>query len=148
MLPGDVWLKVAWALPSPQFTSTAHGESAPGSEKEPRSRVFDVPSSAFWLTGGVTEGGTFDTVTLNVVCPESPSLSVTFTVTVKEPLSANVWDWEPSEPAADLVNVVCAEPSPQLTSTAHGESAPGSEKVPRLKLPEVPSLAPWSTRPD
>ena len=34
--------------------------------------------------------------------------------------------------------------SPQSTVTCHGESAPGSVKLPRLKLVEVPSLAVWS----
>ena len=51
---------------SPQLTSTAQGLSAPGSVKEPRSKLAELPSSLFWSAGAVTEGGTFVTVTVSV----------------------------------------------------------------------------------
>jgi len=55
-----------------------------------------------------------------------------------------VCDWEPNVPVEVLLNVVWLDPSPQLTSTDQGLSAPGSENEPRLKLVLAPSLADWS----
>ena len=48
---------------SPQSTCTFHGLSGPGSLNEPRSKLFDEPSSEDWSLGAVTVGGTFFTVT-------------------------------------------------------------------------------------
>ena len=50
----------------------------------------------------------------------------------------------PSEPVDVWLKVVCAELSPQATSTAHGPSGPGSVNEPRLKLADVPSVPFWS----
>ena len=56
-----------------------------------------------------------------------------------------MWDCEPSRPCEPELNVVWGLPSPQFTSTPHGESlAPGSEKLPRVTLAELPSVAVWS----
>ena len=54
-----------------------------------------------------------------------------------------MWLSAPSEPVSVESNVACGEPSPQSTSTAHGESGPGSVKEPRLIDAEAPSLALW-----
>ena len=81
--PWDPALNVVWKLPSPQFTSTPHGPSfAPGSLKLPREKLFEAPSVPVWSAGGETDGATLATMTLKVAEPESPSLSVTVTVTV------------------------------------------------------------------
>ena len=81
-VPVAFWVKVACVLPSPQSTSTAHGESAPGSENEPRENEAPFPSFELWSEGPVTVGATFEMFALKVPDPEPPSLSVTFTVTV------------------------------------------------------------------
>ena len=62
-VPAVVALKVESELPSPQLTLTAHGESAPGSAKEPSWKSWPVPSPADWLAGAVTSGATLLTVT-------------------------------------------------------------------------------------
>src|ERR687884_451847 len=46
-------------------------------------------------------------------------------------------------PGALIVKLSLCE-SPQLTSTVHGLSAPGSVNEPRSKLCAAPSLEPWS----
>src|SRR5437763_1575530 len=88
--PSEPWLEVSKfeECPSPQSTTTCHGASfAPGSEKEPRLKLWLEPSSELWPAAAVTDGGRFATVALKLADPEPPSLSVTFTVTVYEPLS-------------------------------------------------------------
>src|SRR5438874_1842580 len=80
--PVVFWLKVVCAEASPQFTSTAHGASGPGSANEPRLKFVLAPSVELWSAGAVTVGGTLATLALKVAWPEPPSLSVTFTVTV------------------------------------------------------------------
>src|SRR5207237_5105029 len=60
-------------------------------------------------------------------------------------LSANVCDCAMIEPCVPWLNVVWAEPSPQLTSTDHGLSAvPGSLNEPSPKLWLSPSFELWS----
>src|SRR5919206_404301 len=73
--------------PSPQFTSTVHGLSAPGSVKEPRSKLCDAPSSELWSAAAVTDGGTLLIVTDCVYSVEPPSLSKILPFTVRVPLS-------------------------------------------------------------
>ena len=56
-----------------------------------------------------------------------------------------MWDLAPSDPWDEAENELCALPSPQFTSTAHGPSlAPGSEKDPRANEVEDPSFEFWS----
>src|SRR5204863_58038 len=99
----------------------------------PRLNGVDVPSTAPWLPGAVRTGATLLTTTWKVVGAETPpSLSVTVTLTVKVPLSANVWLKliPPWAPTLKLLFVV----SPQLTFTVQGLSfTPASVKLPRLK---------------
>src|SRR5919202_725673 len=101
------WLAVGSDTPS-QLQAASHGLSlTPGSVNVPLNvagtktsgpeRPVLVPLKA------VIVGGTFPTVTLNVVWPTPPSLSVTFTVTVFTPLSAYVCEAKPSEPAELLL---------------------------------------------
>jgi hypothetical protein len=80
--PADVTLNVACVVLSPQFTSTAHGLSYPGSLKVPSVKLLLVPSSAAWLTGAVTVGGTLFTWTDVVYLVEAPSLSKIHAATV------------------------------------------------------------------
>src|SRR2546426_12322117 len=63
--------KVVWPEPSPQFTSTDHGPSVPGSLNEPSEKDFEVPSSAGWSPAAVTVGATLWTVTGTVTTLES-----------------------------------------------------------------------------
>src|SRR5436190_10588419 len=78
---------MVWALPSPQFTSTAHGESAPGSEKLPRVKLAEPPSLEAWSAGPVTLGATFLTATVAVYSRTPPSLSLILPPTERVPLS-------------------------------------------------------------
>src|SRR5713226_10102473 len=84
-----------------------------------------------------------DTVTWKVAEPDCARLSVTVTVTVKFPSSPYVCDAVPSEPRLLGVNVVCAVPSPQLTSAIHELASFASLNDPRAKEAEVPSVAGW-----
>ena len=52
-----------------------------GSVTPVRDRWMSEPSSTEAVALNVAEGATLDTSTLKEACPESPSLSVTFTVT-------------------------------------------------------------------
>ena len=71
-------------------------------------------------------------------------MSVTLTATIKVPSSTNLCDLSlGSVPVAVALNVVCAEPSPQSTSTAQGLSGPGSVNEPRANVLAVPSVAVW-----
>ena len=54
-----------------------------------------------------------------------------------------MWDCDPRLPTAVLLNMVCAVPIRQSTSTDHGLSAPGSLNDPRLNNVEAPSFAVW-----
>src|SRR5919204_714655 len=72
---------------SPQFTSTVHGLSAPGSVNEPRSKLLLWPSSALWSAAAVTLGGTLWIVTECVYSLTPPSLSRILPLTVRVPLS-------------------------------------------------------------
>src|SRR5204862_4397428 len=85
--PVAVFENVVCAEASPQSTSTAHGLSAPGSVNEPRLKVADVPSFAFWSAGAETDGLTLLTVTLAVYSLTPPSLSRIFPLTERTPLS-------------------------------------------------------------
>src|SRR5205085_2206215 len=138
---------VVCAEPSPQFTSTAHGASlAPGSVNEPRSKLAELPSSEDWFAAAVTAGGTLWTSTLKVLLSVPPSLALTMTVTDSRPgqFSPYVLYSTPFPSTSLFRSVVCAEPSPQFTSTAHGASlAPGSVNEPRSKLAELPSSEDW-----
>src|SRR4051812_41032751 len=70
--------------PSPQSTSTDHGESGPGSSNEPRSKPFATPSSEAWFAGAVTVGATLATRTIctdSESVPLRPSESATFIFT-------------------------------------------------------------------
>src|SRR4051812_40825827 len=76
---------VVWAEPSPQSTSTDHGESGPGSSNEPRSKPFAWPSSEPWSAGAVTVGATLATATTctdSESVPLRPSESATFILTL------------------------------------------------------------------
>jgi hypothetical protein len=55
---------------------------------DPREKLLAVPSVAVWSAAAETTGATLCTVTEKVPVPVSPSSSVTFTVTVKDPSSA------------------------------------------------------------
>src|SRR5436305_1511156 len=84
--PVTVLSKVVWALLSPQSTSTCQGASlAPGSSKEPRSKLALAPSSELWSAAAVMIGATLATAT---ICTDSdavvlaPSESSTFILTL------------------------------------------------------------------
>ena len=85
--PGDATLKLESVVPSPQLMSTAQGLSAPGSVKEPRSKLAELPSSLAWLAGAVTVGATFVTLTVSVYSLVPPSWSRMRAATEREPLS-------------------------------------------------------------
>ena len=86
--PAVVALKVVSGVLSPQLTSTAQGLSAPGSVKEPRSKLgSELPSSLFWSAGAVTDGGMFVTLTVLVYSVLPPSLSRILAPTSRVPLS-------------------------------------------------------------
>src|SRR5919197_5529712 len=82
-----VWCALGSATPS-QLQSADHGLSiTPGSLNVPLKVTGAVKTSGperpvVVPVNAVIVGGTFETATLNVACPEPPSLSVTFTVTV------------------------------------------------------------------
>ena len=80
-------LNVVSVVPSPQLTSTAQGLSVPGSVKEPRSKLAELPSSLVWSAGAVTVGGTFVTLTASVYSLVPPSLSRILAPTSRVPLS-------------------------------------------------------------
>src|SRR5437867_2206225 len=143
MGPVLVMLNVVCVVLSPQFTSTDHGLSAPGSLKLPRLNDAGAPSLAAWFAGAVTVGATFATATVKLAEPEPPFLSVTVTAPLSSHLSPYVCACVPSGPVLVMLNVVCVVPSPQFTSTDHGLSAPGSLKLPRLNDARAPSLATW-----
>jgi hypothetical protein len=65
-----------------QFTSTAQGLSDPGSLKVPSVKLLLVPSSAAWLAGAVTVGGTLFTITVVVEVVDPLSLSMILARTV------------------------------------------------------------------
>ncbi len=80
-------VKLVWAEPSPQSTSTLHGASAPGSENDPRENGVEVPSSAPWPAGPVTVGATLVTSMSVVYRVVPPSLSMITALAVNVPLS-------------------------------------------------------------
>src|SRR2546423_1202974 len=86
IVPGAAMVKLS-LCPSPQSTSTVHGLSAPGSVKEPRSKLCDAPSSELWSAAAVTLGGTLWIVTLALYSLTPPSLSRILPLTVRLPLS-------------------------------------------------------------
>src|SRR5881397_1562397 len=86
MVPGAAIVKLSLWL-SPQFTSTVHGLSAPGSVNEPRSKLCDAPSFELWSAAAVTDGGTLWIVTECVYSVKPPSLSRILPLTVRVPLS-------------------------------------------------------------
>src|SRR5215210_6515001 len=104
-------LNVACGEPSPQSTSTAHGESGPGSENDPSAKDFEAPSSAVWFAAAVTVGLTFATATICTDCDAAslaPSESRTpiFTFAVAGPSAKKHWKLPPdavrlSEPATN-----------------------------------------------
>ena len=55
-----------------------------------------------------------------------------------------MWLRLPSDPVVAALKVVCEDPSPQLTSTAHGLSGPGSVNDPSVNDVAAPSFAVWS----
>src|SRR5262249_14130165 len=131
--------------PSPQLTSTDQGpSSAPGSVNEPRSNVVEEPSFVDVRPSGRSSGVTLAMSILKVFVSDAPSLSVTLTVTSYTALSVYVWSWLPRAPVLLVVNEVCAVPSPQVTSTLHRLSAPGSVSTPRLNGVIAPSVDDWS----
>src|ERR671929_1415059 len=85
MVPGEAVKLSLW--PSPQFTSTVHGLSAPGSVNEPRLKLWLEPSSELWSAAAVTDGGTLWIVTLALYSLTPPSLSRILPLTVRVPLS-------------------------------------------------------------
>src|SRR3954471_2773856 len=93
-------LNVACDEPSPQSTSTAHGESGPGSENDPRLIDAEAPSFAAWFAGAVTVGLTFATATICTLCvleSAAPSESRTpiFTLAVEGPSAKEHWKLPP-----------------------------------------------------
>ena len=54
-----------------------------------------------------------------------------------------VWKVVLRVPVTVALKLELTLPSPQLTVTAHGESAPGSVNEPRLNSWPAPSLADW-----
>src|SRR5918911_1633189 len=86
MAPGALIVKLS-ECPSPQFTSTVHGLSAPGSVNEPRSKLCALPSLELWSADAVTLGGTLWIVTECVYSVSPPSLSRILPLTVRLPLS-------------------------------------------------------------
>src|SRR5207245_2135358 len=139
-------LNVVGREPTLERTCTPHGPAVtPGSVKEPSEKLFGVPSTPIPLPGD-TEGATFATVTWNVFESIPPSLSVTLTVTVYVcGPSAYVWLCAARAPCELALKVVCVEPSPQLTSTAHGLSRrPGSAMEPSVEFWALPSKPLWS----
>src|SRR5207244_10227791 len=85
-VPGAAIVKRS-LCPSPQFTSTVRGLSAPGSVKEPRSKLCEAPSFELWSAAAVTDGGTLWIVTLALYSLTPPSLSKILPFTVRDPLS-------------------------------------------------------------
>src|ERR671923_1781497 len=86
MVAGAAIVKLS-ECPSPQFTSTVHGLSAPGSVKEPRSKLCEAPSLELWSAAAVTDGGTLWIVTPALYSLTPPSLSRILPLTVRLPLS-------------------------------------------------------------
>src|SRR3954470_12144768 len=137
--PVSVMLKVACDEPSPQSTSTAHGESGPGSVNEPSAKDVEAPSFAFWFAGAVTVGLTFATATICTDCEAAslaPSESRTWilTLAVDRPSAKKHWKLPPdavrlSEPARKVpLFVAPASQSGKPASTAN-VSWPGSVTV-------------------
>src|SRR5919206_2234582 len=91
---------------SPQSTSTVHGLSAPGSVKEPRSKLCAAPSFELWSAAAVTDGGTLWIVTECVYSVSPPSLSRILPLTVRLPLSV-------VGQLAELVPLKAPYPEPQ-----------------------------------
>ena len=94
--PVDAALKLVVADPSPQSTVTAQGVSGPGSVKDPRSKLAELPSSPAWSAGAVTAGGTFATWTtwtdsLALLVPPSESCILILTLAVAGPLGKKHW---------------------------------------------------------
>src|SRR5262249_45928870 len=54
--PAALAVKVVWAEPSPQSTSTVHGLPVAASAKEPRLKTVNAPSEVAWPAGAVTSG--------------------------------------------------------------------------------------------
>src|SRR4051794_12018748 len=93
-------LNVACEEPSPQSTSTAHSESGPGSEKEPRLIDVEAPSLALWFAGAVTVGLTLATATIWTFCvleSTAPSESRTCILTLADdgPSAKKHWKLPP-----------------------------------------------------
>src|SRR3954447_16761492 len=134
--PVSVMLNVACDEPSPQSTSTAHGESGPGSVNEPSAKDFDAPSFAFWFAGAVTVGATLATATICTDCEAAslaPSESRTWIFTLAEdgPSAKKHWKLPPeafrlSDPGTNVpLFVAPASQSGNPASTAK-VSCPGS----------------------
>src|SRR3954453_3315997 len=110
--PVSVMLNVACGEPSPQSTSTAHGESGPGSENDPSAKDVEAPSFAVWFAGAVTVGLTFATATICTDCvleSAAPSESRTpiLTFAFDGPSAKKHWKLPPdavrlSEPATNV----------------------------------------------
>src|SRR6516165_11186093 len=54
--PAALAVKVVWAEPSPQSTSTVHGLPVAASANEPRLKTVKAPSEVDWPAGAVTSG--------------------------------------------------------------------------------------------
>src|SRR2546425_6726553 len=106
MIPVEPVLKSVAGLPSPQVTCTAHGESAPGSEKLPRVKLLAVPSVPVWSAAAETDGATLLTVTSAEEVLEPSSLSWTWAPTEQVPLSGKV-HWSVQIATTDL----CTQPT-------------------------------------
>src|SRR5712691_8086955 len=99
--PADVYWRSVAAEPSPQVTCSFQGLSGPGSPKEPRPKLFDVPSSPVSSACGVRLGFTLFTTTVVSYVVEPPSLSKIRPLTTwLEGPSANVQVAEALAPAA------------------------------------------------
>src|SRR5215210_2152789 len=121
---------------SPQSTSTAQGESGPGSVNEPRLNDVEAPSLAVWFAAGVTVGLTLATATICTDCvltSVAPSESRTWIFTFADdgPSVNRHWKLPPvavrlSEPATNVpLFVAPASQSGNPASTAK-LSLPGS----------------------
>src|SRR2546428_630417 len=126
--PMPATLNVVCVVLSPQFTSTAHGLSGPGSLKLPRLNDARAPSLAAWFAGAATVGATLFTVSWKVVDDVVvPSFAVIVTV----------WLWAgPSEVEKDHVQVPAALVPPFVIVPTDAESVTVSPALASDQVPE------------